>query len=97
MKKETLEDAAENYSKITLNKKSLMSDKQVNGFIAGAKWAAEQNRWKTVDEETPPSNIELLVQSPSGTVHLSSWREGYSIFTCQAKTESSFDWKWKTI
>jgi len=40
--KETLEEAAENYSKITLNKSGLMSDKQVNGFIAGAKWQAER-------------------------------------------------------
>ncbi len=42
MKKETLEEAAENYSKITLNKSGLMSDKQVNGFIAGAKWQQER-------------------------------------------------------
>jgi hypothetical protein len=42
MKQETLEEAAENYSKITLDKGGLMSDKQINGFIAGAKWQAEQ-------------------------------------------------------
>jgi hypothetical protein len=41
-KKETLEKAAENYSRITLNKNGLMSDKQVNGFIAGVKWQAEK-------------------------------------------------------
>ena len=40
--KETLEEAAENYSKITLNKQGLMSDNQVNGFIAGAKWQQER-------------------------------------------------------
>ena len=40
--KETLEEAAENYSKITLNKNGLMSDKQVNGFISGAKWQQER-------------------------------------------------------
>jgi hypothetical protein len=40
---ETLEEAAENYSKITLNRNGLMSDKQVNGFIAGAKWQAERS------------------------------------------------------
>jgi hypothetical protein len=40
---ETLEEAAENYSRITLNKNGLMSDKQVNGFIAGAKWQAERS------------------------------------------------------
>jgi hypothetical protein len=37
-KQETLEEAAENYSKITLNKGGLMSNKQINDFIAGAKW-----------------------------------------------------------
>jgi hypothetical protein len=42
MKKETLEEAAENYSRITLNKNGLMSDKQVNGFIAGANWQVER-------------------------------------------------------
>ncbi len=41
-KQETLEEAAENYSRITLNKNGLMSDKQVNGFIAGSKWQAEK-------------------------------------------------------
>jgi hypothetical protein len=39
----TLEEVAENYSRITLNKNGLMSDKQVNGFIAGAKWQAERS------------------------------------------------------
>ena len=67
------------------------------GIRVGAKWQQEQNRWKTVSEETPPSNIELLVQSPEGIIHLSSWRESYNIFTCQVKSESSFDWKWKMI
>jgi hypothetical protein len=38
----TLEEAAENYSRITLNKNGLMSDKQVNGFIAGAKWQSKR-------------------------------------------------------
>jgi hypothetical protein len=57
----------------------------------------QQNEWKTVLEETPPSNIELLVQSPRGTNHLASWRESYSIFTCQEKSESSSLWKWKLI
>jgi len=40
--KETLEKAAEYYSRITLNKGNLMSSLQVNGFIAGAKWQAEK-------------------------------------------------------
>ena len=43
MKQETIEEAAENYSKITLDKGGLMSDKQINGFIAGAKWQAERS------------------------------------------------------
>jgi hypothetical protein len=57
----------------------------------------EQYAWKLVWESTPPSNIELLVKSPEGIVHLSHWREGYNIFTCQAKSESSFNWMWKAI
>ena len=32
-----------------------------------------------------------------GIIHLASWRESYNIFTCQHKSESSYDWKWKTI
>jgi hypothetical protein len=41
--KTELEEVAENYSRITLNKNGLMSDKQVNGFIAGAKYQAERS------------------------------------------------------
>jgi len=67
------------------------------GRIEGAKWQQEQDRWKTVCEETPPIHVELLVKSPEGIVHLSSWRESYNIFSCQAKSESSLNWKWKTI
>ena len=66
-------------------------------FIAGAKWQQEQDSWKRVNDETPPIHIELLVKSPDGIVHLSSWREAYQIFTCQDKSESSLDWQWKTI
>lgn len=66
-------------------------------WIEGAKWQQEQDRWKTVSEETPPSNIELLVKSDNGIVHLSSWRESYHIFSCQDKRESSLDWQWKKI
>lgn len=62
-----------------------------------AKEMEKQQQWKTVLEETPPSNIELLVQSPEGINHLASWREGYSIFTCQEKSETSSHWKWKLI
>ena len=55
--KETLEEVAENYSKITLNKGGLISDKQVNGFIAGAKWQQEQDKNKYSEEEV----IKLLI------------------------------------
>ena len=41
MKKETLEEAAEEYSKLKVNKDGLMSDKQIKDFIAGAKWQVE--------------------------------------------------------
>jgi hypothetical protein len=68
-----------------------------DGVFEGAKWQQEQDRWKTVCEETPPIHVELLVKSPEGIVHLSSWRESYNIFSCQAKSESSLNWKWKTI
>jgi hypothetical protein len=97
MKKETLEEVAENF---WLNDDSMTDNDRisyVNGFLACAKWQQEQDRWKTVFEETPPSNIELLAESPSGIIHLTDWRAGYQIFSCQAKSESSDDWKWKTI
>jgi hypothetical protein len=68
-----------------------------DGVFEGAKWQQEQDRWKTVYEETPPMHVELLVKSPEGIVHLSSWRESWHIFSCQAKSESSLNWKWKTI
>ena len=66
-------------------------------MVKMAKWQQEQDRWKTVFEEIPPSNIELLAESPSGIIHLTDWRAGYGIFSCQAKSESSDGWKWKTI
>ena len=95
--KETLEKVAENY--VDSFEYGIAHPRMVckNAFIEGAKWQQEQDRWKTVSEEIPPSNIELLVESPDGIVHLSSWRESYNIFSCQAKSESSYNWKWKTI
>ena len=50
-----------------------------------------------VSEQEPPHNTELLAKSPNGTVHLCSWRPAYDIFTCQTKSESSWDWSWKLI
>jgi len=50
-----------------------------------------------VGEQEPPHNIELLAKSPTGTIHLCHWRPAYNIFTCQAKSESSWDWSWKLI
>jgi hypothetical protein len=96
-KQATLEEAAD--KKIT--EIGYKSDKQYYKFFDliefGAKWQQEQDRWKTVYEETPPIHVELLVKSPESIVHLASWRESYNIFTCQAKSESSLNWKWKTI
>ena len=93
-KKETVQEAAErNCESIT----HPYCDREKSMFIKGVKWQQDQDRWKTVDEETPPGHVELLVKSPEGIVHLASWRESYNIFTCQAKSESSFNWKWKTI
>lgn len=50
-----------------------------------------------VNEQEPPHQVELLVKSPSGLIHLSSWRPAYGIFSCQGKSESSYDWSWKLI
>lgn len=55
------------------------------------------NSFISVGEKEPPKHKELIVQSPDGQNYLSSWRESYSIFTCQNKDEDSFDWKWKEI
>jgi hypothetical protein len=88
MNKETLEDFIRRESK---------SGNESVGIVKGVIWQQEQDRWKTVCEETPPIHVELLVKSPEGIVHLSSWRESYNIFSCQAKSESSLNWKWKTI
>jgi hypothetical protein len=93
-RQETLEEVAE---KSAIEQMEAGNSAYILGFIEGAMWQQEQDRWKTVFEETPPSNIELLAESPSGIIHLTGWRAGYQIFSCQAKSESSDDWKWKTI
>jgi hypothetical protein len=64
-------------------------------FIAG--FAAAEPKWISVSEQYPPNDVELLVKSPEGVVHLASWRESYNIFTCQDKNESSYDWKYMEI
>ena len=51
----------------------------------------------SVSEQEPPHNVELLAKSPTGTIHLCSWRPAYNIFTCQSKGERSWDWEWKLI
>lgn len=51
----------------------------------------------SVSEQEPPYNIELLAKSPTGTIHLCSWRPACNIFSCQEKSESSWDWSWKFI
>jgi hypothetical protein len=48
---ETLEEAAENYSKLKVNKDGLMSDKQIKDFISGAKWQQTQDKNKYSEEE----------------------------------------------
>jgi hypothetical protein len=98
LKQETLEEAAKefvlshDFSRLT-NPNHLAN----RCFQYGAKWQQEQDSWKSVSEETPPTSVELLVKSPNGVIYLSSWRESYQIFCCQDKSESSSDWKWKTI
>ena len=49
---------------------------------------------KYVDDEEPPKNTELIVVSPSGVKHITSWRDSYKIFSCQCKDESSLGWQW---
>ena len=55
------------------------------------------NSFISVGEKEPPKHKELIVQSPDGQNYLASWRESYSIFTCQNKGEDSLEWKWKEI
>lgn len=69
----------------------------IYGFKEGVKWQKKRSDWKTVSEQTPPDSIQVLVQDPYGKYYLTSWRKSYSIFSCQEKTESSIDWKWKPI
>jgi hypothetical protein len=65
------------------------------GFLAG--YESADPKWTYVSEQTPLINIDLLVKSPTGVIHLTSWRPSYNIFTCQNKNESSYDWKWMEI
>jgi hypothetical protein len=67
-----------------------------DGFYEGMRLASGA-AFTPVSEQEPPHGVELLVKSPSGAVHISSWRPAYNIFACQDKRESSFDWSWKRI
>jgi hypothetical protein len=51
----------------------------------------------SVCTQTPPLNVEVIAQSPSGITHITYWRESYGVFMCQAKYEDASDWKWKLI
>lgn len=53
--------------------------------------------FNSVSDQEPPTGVELLAKSPNGTVHICGWRPAYKIFTCQDKSESSFDWKWALL
>lgn len=53
--------------------------------------------WVYVNEETPPNDIDLLAKAPDGTIHLTNWRPAYDIFSCQCKSDSTFDWQWKLV
>jgi len=57
----------------------------------------DRDSFISVGDQEPPHNTELLAKSPTGTVHLCSWRPAYNIFTCQSKSESSWHWSWKLI
>lgn len=68
-------------------------------FKAGFNLAEELFKPKCIStgEQPPPNNIELLVKAPNGLIHLANWRSSYNIFTCQEKSESSYNWKWMQI
>ena len=53
--------------------------------------------WVYVNEETPPTNVELLAKAPDGVLHLTGWRSAYDVFCCQCNSESTSDWQWKLI
>jgi hypothetical protein len=55
------------------------------------------NGFTLVADEEPPHDIELIVKAPNGNIHISSWRPAYNIFTCQSKSENSWNWSWKLI
>jgi hypothetical protein len=92
-----LEEAAEKANGYNLYAKETKAPIFNEGFKAGAKWQEERNDWSLVSEKQPPIGEELLVQSPFGINHLASWRPAYNIFTCQNKSDSTLDWKWKKI
>ena len=60
-------------------------------------FADYRNRFIPVYEQEPPNGVEVLAKSPLGALYLTSWRPVYNIFTCQGKSESSFDWTWKIV
>lgn len=53
--------------------------------------------FKYVSDVEPPHDVEILVKSPTGIIHLSHWRPSYNIFTCQDKSDSTDGWSWRTI
>jgi hypothetical protein len=91
----TLDVAAKEAAKIYINDREKQT--AYMEFINGAQWQQSQNTWKFVSEKTPPIDCQLIAQNPDGINFLTEWRESYKIFTCQAKSESSLDWKWKLI
>jgi hypothetical protein len=54
----------------------------------------EKLPWMCPIEHEPPKEKELLLKSPEGIYHIGHYREAYSIFTCQTKSEDMFDWKY---
>ena len=90
----TKEQLAEQYAE-GKSSSSVFQEAHKRDFLAG--YEAGQPKWISVEEQTPPQGIELLVKSPKGFMHLTNWREYYNIFSCQAKTESSNNWRWMEI
>jgi hypothetical protein len=53
--------------------------------------------WVCPMDNEPPLNTEVLAKDPNGNIHLTAWRESYSIFSCQGKREDVYGWVWKNI
>jgi hypothetical protein len=94
MERTKKEQLAEQYAE-GKSSSSVFKEAHKRDFLAG--FTAAEPKWISLSEQHPPKDVELLVKSPRGVVHLASWRGSYNIFTCQGKNESSYDWQYMQI